>query len=282
MRSFSSTRSLRTSRLSARFTPTRAACTSPPTRTSPSSTSSAGSTSSPGIRTRRTRGPPGPTKENGPTSRSWRRRPAAIQDRLVQGLDLVRHPLDVERGEDLLPAPLAHRSSAFRVGQETSNLRGEVPRIHGIRQEAFAAVLDHFSDAGDVGDDHGFRGRHRLQRDNTERLEAGDAWHNLHRPGRRALCEGLLPYASPESDSRRDAERGGQPLYRAEKGTLPPPEEPRIGHIARGFDELFDAFVRHDPTDEEHDRDARQDLQAFADPPGVDVGAEPAVVPRHP
>src|SRR5712691_819823 len=111
-------------------------------RTGRCSTSSAAFISSSGIRTKRTHGRLGRTKGNG-LALGWSHRLRMARfDGPIEGFKAVRHPFDREGLDDLLPTALAHRPSTFRVREDPLNLVGKVPGIHGIRQEALAAVLE--------------------------------------------------------------------------------------------------------------------------------------------
>src|SRR5436309_16132590 len=88
--------------------------------------------------------------------------------------DPVGDPLDAERFEDLLAGPHAHRPAGVRIGEEASDLVREVPRVDRVGEETVPAVLDHLAHSRDVGDDDRLPRRHRLEGDDSERLESGD------------------------------------------------------------------------------------------------------------
>src|SRR5467141_1089537 len=100
---------------------------------------------------------------------------AALRDELaIHRFDPVHDPLDREVLLHGLPPRAAHLRPPAVVREEDTDLAAKIFRIYGVRQEPLLPVRDYLPDAGDVADDDRLPRRHRLERHDPERLEAGD------------------------------------------------------------------------------------------------------------
>src|SRR5438876_240093 len=95
-----------------------------------------------------------------------------------------------------------------------SGKRHAIFQLHTL----LAAVLDHLPNARDVRDDDWFRGRHRLECDDSERLEPGDAREHEHVARRVDLWEVLFGDPPKKADPVGHAHGMGEALHRLEPG----------------------------------------------------------------
>src|SRR5436309_15359443 len=104
--------------------------------------------------------------------------------------------------------------ASVRIGEESSDLVREVPRVDRVGEEPVPAVLDDLAHSRDVGDDDRLPGRHRLEGDDPERLESGDAREDEDVEGRIDLRVLFVRDAPEALVSVRDAQGIGEGSYR--------------------------------------------------------------------
>src|SRR5207247_6894216 len=115
--------------------------------------------------------------------------------------------------------PRTHRLARLWIREEPPDLLREVPRVHRIREESIPPVLDDLPHTGDVRDDHRFPGRHRFERDDPKRLEAGNAREHEHVAGRVHLGKTVVRDPAQDTDAVRDAPGAGEASHRVEGWT---------------------------------------------------------------
>src|SRR5438046_9079479 len=117
--------------------------------------------------------------------------------------------------------------AGVRIGEESSDLVREVPRVDWVGEEPVPAVLDNLAHSRDVGDDDRLPGRHRLEGDDPERLESGDAREDEDVAGRIDLRALFVRDAPAESDAARDRDGFGEAPPRLEARPASRDPEPR-------------------------------------------------------